>query len=498
MTDVVDTLPTATESTPKPGSHLFGRGMLYVVIWSLQLIAGIVVSPILAHALPPVQFGALASAIALYQVLSVVTLLGIDKAIVLERAENADDRAARGLVTVAIAVALLITLAFGVTAPLWRAALGFGQFPDLVLAVILWTGPAAAVQVMLSLLLTEDRLRPFAVVSAISAVGGQVVGLVLLFTVRDDATTYAWGGVASQFVAMLIGVAVTRPRIRGLFNWRVTQRAIRLGLPLVLAGLGYFLLNAGDRIVIQSTLGQAAVARYQVAYVVGSVVILLLTFTSSAWTPRFAGLRTRTERWALAALSRDELYRLLMPMTLGATLAAPIALRLVAPASYHPESLTLVVFLVALSAYPVAASGATGQLLITERRGGAVGVMTAVAALVNIGLNLLLVPAIGITGAAIATLVSFALLAFLQSRTLPTEPKLHGPSSRLVLAILASTAIAGASALLPQTVPWNVTCLAAAVCCVPWFVLALQRARRGPRESRAMLSGRRPKGKHSL
>ncbi|MBC7724583.1 MAG: lipopolysaccharide biosynthesis protein, partial [Burkholderiaceae bacterium] len=61
------------------------------------------------------------------------------------------------------------------------------------MVVVLWTAPADAVQIMLALLLTEDRLRPFAVVSGISAVGGQVVGIALLLGVHNDATTYAWG-----------------------------------------------------------------------------------------------------------------------------------------------------------------------------------------------------------------------------------------------------------------------------------------------------------------
>ena len=32
-----------------------------------------------------------------------------------------------------------------------------------------------------------------------------------------DATTYAWGGVVAQGVAMVIGIAATRPRLAGLF-----------------------------------------------------------------------------------------------------------------------------------------------------------------------------------------------------------------------------------------------------------------------------------------
>jgi O-antigen/teichoic acid export membrane protein len=458
-------------------SKLFGRGLLYVVVLSLQLVAGIVVSPILAHTLPPAEFGALASGIALHQVISVLALVGADKALVLQRAEDKDNTASRGLITAATLLASLVTLIVGVSAPLWRTALGFGAYPDLIFAVLMWTVPAAALQMMLALLIAEDRLRHFTVLSAMSALGAQTVGLALLFTLHNDAATYAWGGVGSQCLSVAVGIALTRPSIRGMFNWSVIGPALKLGLPLAMAGLAVFLLNAGDRIIIQVLLGAEETGRYQIAFVVGSLAVLLLTFTSGAWTPRFAALRTDEARLALAAHSRDQLYRVLMPMVLGVTLGAPFALAIVAPASFRPESLTLVVFLVALSAFPVAASGATGQLLIIRRRGGMIGLVTAIGAVVNIILNFVLVPYMGILGAAIATVLAYGLLAKLQRMALPAELNLQRSPARLLGTVTVVILAAAVSILLPQSLEWNVIRLILALACLPWFAQALRRAR---------------------
>ena len=330
--------PVAVANDDKPAStgqsRLFGRGLLYVVVWSLQLVTSTVVSPVLAHLLGPGQFGSLASAIALYQVLSVVALIGLDQALVLQRAEDGDAKASRGLVAVGMVIALLVSIVAAVTTPLWSGLLGFGDDQTIVVLVILWTGPSAAVSVMLALLLAEDRFRSFAIVSALSAVGGQLVGLALLIFVHRDATTYAWGGVVSQFAAMFVGVAITRPRLRGLIDWSVTRRAMKLGLPLAVSSLAYFVLNAGDRIVLQRMEGADAVGQYQVAYVVGSAVILMLSFTNGAWAAQFAQMRHVGERVALALRSRDELYRMLIPIVIAVTLASPLALPILAPASF--------------------------------------------------------------------------------------------------------------------------------------------------------------------
>jgi O-antigen/teichoic acid export membrane protein len=381
-------------------SRLFGRGLLYVVIWSLQLVVGTVVSPVLAHLLGVTDFGAFSTAQAIYQVLSVLALLGLDQALVLQHAEDGNGRNARGLVMVGLVISFAVTAVAVLTVPLWAEALGFGTGSDLVLVVMLWAAPSAAVQVMLALLLAEDRFRAFATTSIVSAVGGQAIGLTLLLTLGGGALTYAWGSVISQTLAMLIGFVFTRPLFSGLVNGRVSRRAISFGVPLALASLAYFVLNAGDRIVIQRLMGPDAVGQYQVAYVVGSSVILLLSFTNSAWAPHFAKMRDEAARFALAMTARDEIYRLLNPIVIGLTLASPIAMPILVPEGFEPATLTIVVYVVALTAYPATAGGASGRLLTIERRAKTLGVITGIAAVANVGLNLLLVPPFGILGEA--------------------------------------------------------------------------------------------------
>ena len=161
-------------------SDLFGRGMLYVVIWSMQMIAAVVVSPVLAYTLPVAGFGSLSAAIALYQLLIVVTVLGLDQALEMQRVEDSDRTRARGLLAAGLAIDAVIVGCIALLAPFWAPALGFSSF-TLVLITLGWTAPGAGVLLVLSLLQAEDRFARFATVSLISTVGSQVVGIGLLF-----------------------------------------------------------------------------------------------------------------------------------------------------------------------------------------------------------------------------------------------------------------------------------------------------------------------------
>ena len=166
-------------------------------------------------------------------------------------------------------------------------------------------------------------------------------------------------------------------------------------------------------------------------------------------------------------------------MTLGITLAAPVALRIVAPPTFGLPSLLIVVYLVALSAFPIAASGASGRALITMRRAKPLAAAAGVAAAFNIALNLVLVPVIGITGAAAATVAAFTLQAFLQLRALPKHRKWPVPPTSLVVSVLAACVLSAGSVLIPQTALLNAVRLIIACACLPWLLVRLRTARGG-------------------
>jgi O-antigen/teichoic acid export membrane protein len=456
---------------------LFGRRLLYVLISSAPLVSGALVSPVLAYTLGPSSFGQLATAIALHQVLIVIAVLGLDHSLSLHHAEDGPLRA-RALVTVGALFSVLTTAVVFVTGPLWASAIGFDGLSSLVVAAVLWTAPGAIALMAMALLSTEDRLWSYAWVSALSTVGGQVVGIALLFGVGRTAATYAWGGVASQVAAMLLGLALVRPRLRGAFDRELVRRAVVLGVPLTAGALSLFLLNAGDRIIIQSQLGPVEVGRYQVAYTVGSVVLLLLVSTGQAWMPRFAAVADAARRWELIGASRDQLMLLLVPALLGLTLAAPVALRLVAPASFRPAGLLVVVFLVALAAYPVADAVSTRMALLTLRRGRVLASSAAAAAALNVALNLVLVPTIGLVGSAAATVTAFALQAALHRRALRDVPGWPAVPATLRLQVALALLLCITSLLPPQSLALNLGRLALAFACLPWFVRRLLSARR--------------------
>ena len=459
-------------------SDLFGRGMLYVVIWSMQMIAAVVVSPVLAYTLPVAGFGSLSAAIALYQLLIVVTVLGLDQALEMQRVEDSDRTRARGLLAAGLAIDAVIVGCIALLAPFWAPALGFSSF-TLVLITLGWTAPGAGVLLVLSLLQAEDRFARFATVSLISTVGSQVVGIGLPFAWERTPEVYALGGVVGQVTALTLGLAWTRPRLAGLWDRETLLRGLRLGLPLALTGLSSFLLTAGDRFIIQRMLGQEQVARYQVAFTVGNVVTLMLTFTNRAWLPRLKSIADDVARWRVIAASRDGVFSLVAWAVLGITVAAPSLLRVFAPSAYEQEHLVSVVALIGLAAFPVAAAAASSQMLVTIRWSVPIAWASATAVAVKIVATFALIIPLGLDGAALATFLALLAQAVVLRIAVSRRHAPVRPAWRVVVLIVVAVAGCVVSVAAPQDLAWNIGRFAFACCCLVPFFLGLRKLQAG-------------------
>jgi O-antigen/teichoic acid export membrane protein len=462
--------PSADDESGSFMAGLFGRGLIYVVVTSLPIFTATIVSPVLAHLLGPEDFGMLAAAISLHQVLMAGAIFGVDQALILIRAESGGDRSARMLVTAGTLLALALTVVAGSTMALWSGLLGFDQDSSLALITVLWTVPTTFLQLGLALLMAKDKLRAFAVVSILLTVGSQVIGLILILVGPRIAGVYAGGGLVGRVLAAAACMILVRPRWFARGDWTVVRGALVLGLPIALGALSAFVLNSGDRLVIQRLMGPEEVGRYQVAYTIGFEAITVFCFTGEAWAARFAAVRDEARRWRLLGQARDHVYELLAPALLGVNLAAPLLLRIFAPESFRPAGLLVVVLVVSLSGMPTIATLGSTRALITQRRTKPIAVAAGVAAVANLGLNFALIPFFGLVGSGAATVVSIGIQAlilrgaFRPFRAWPRTP------THVVVTTLATTAVATAFAFAPQSPGWIVLRTGLALLAGVWMV----------------------------
>ena len=222
-------------------------------------------------------------------------------------------------------------------------------------------------------------------------------------------------------------------------------------LPLVPQQLSGYILWAGDRIVVQRDLGSVATGRYAVAYAVGSIGMTVLGQLNQTWMPRVFSMKNVQQRGLILHKLYVQLSSIVFPTLIGLSLVAPILLLIAAPPNYQPLTLIFVVTLVVPSAIPQSHYLANMRVLLVHNRTVTLAVATTVCAAINLLLNVLLVPHLGIKGSALATLAAYALLAAVAHLLARREPdRLSvGP-----IAIAAYFAVGGLC-LCIGFLPWN-------------------------------------------
>jgi O-antigen/teichoic acid export membrane protein len=228
-----------------------------------------------------------------------------------------------------------------------------------------------------------------------------------------------------------LGLQLSRPLLREMQ---------RFGWPLVPAALALIAVNFSDRFFLSHLSGLAEVGKYELGVRIASAEVLLLTAFRTAW-PAFAySIEDDDEAKRTYSYVLTYLVFIASWLALGLAALSPWLVRILASNSDYYEGSKVVGLLAfgttAYAAYIVMAIG-VGRARRTQFN----WVITGMAAIVNLALNVALIPPFGMVGAAIATLASYVVLflgmTYWAQRVYPTPYQWRR----------VATAVAGAVAL---------------------------------------------------
>lgn len=185
------------------------------------------------------------------------------------------------------------------------------------------------------------------------------------------------------------------------------------GLPLTGAFALGFVINSSDRLLIAALLDASAVGEYAAGYDLARQSIFLLTMGISLASFPIAvrALKQGGRRAARIELRKSLLliYLLGIPATVGISVLAPNISSVMLGSGFQDMGSKLLPWIaVAALLSGVREFHANRAFQLAEQTRGLLA-PTAIAAVANIVLNLILIPRVGVIGAAYATLAAFAL-----------------------------------------------------------------------------------------
>jgi O-antigen/teichoic acid export membrane protein len=254
----------------------------------------------------------------------------------------------------------------------------------------------------------EERSTAF-VLASLANIAVTIAATVLLVVVWEQG---ALGVVVGNFVGTLVVylalLAVYREQLGLEFSRPLLREMNRFGVPLVPAALALIAVNFSDRFFLVHLASLEEVGLYEIGVRIASAMVLLLTAFRMAW-PAFAySIEDDVEAKRTYAFVLTYLVVVASWLALALGLLAPWLVRLLTTPDYY-EGQRVVAPLafggMAYAAYIVMAIG-VGRAKRTQFNWA----ITGVAALVNVALNVILIPPYGMLGAAAATVAAYAVM----------------------------------------------------------------------------------------
>lgn len=214
-----------------------------------------------------------------------------------------------------------------------------------------------------------------------------------------------------------------------LFNWRPQlQRAgllLQQSWPLALSALSIIIYMKIDQIMLGQILGEKAVGIYSAAVRISEVWYFVPLSIAASMFPSILAARQQDALHYQRRLQQlyDAMATLALVVALGMSVLAGPVVNLLFGAAYMDAVPALQISI--WTGLSVAMSAVHGKWLLAEGLQKLGLVYTTAGALINVGLNLLLIPRYGITGAAWATVCAQTAPVFLQAFIPAARPNLY-------------------------------------------------------------------------
>lgn len=238
--------------------------------------------------------------------------------------------------------------------------------------------------------------------------------LAISYLMDTDIETFYLVFGLGYLIHLIVMIYYARPDMPQ-FRWRsdlVNQKQVMgYGLMVMLAAGSLILVSRIDIIMIKELLGSAEVAFYSIAFFIGSVVAVPVKSFIASIRPFVA------KAWAQDNLREiDKLYKksALTQLAITAFLLLIIMVNLdlfnlILPEKYHFEAFPAVVFFIGLSEVLKGATGINGMILTVSKKQHFNFYSGLVLIVLTVIGNWLLIPALGLSGAALASLIAIGL-----------------------------------------------------------------------------------------
>ena len=403
LDDEVQVLP---ESPRQVRPRFLVGGAAYAGSAIVQRLASLLVLPFLLHAVSPADYGQIALLTSIAGVASVVLSFGLEAAIVrmyFQLASRPEDQSTflRTIGTFLVVVPIAVWLAGALLA----TAIGQGPGSNGFLILALGTSiiQMLSTVVVFALLRLQERLRDYTILSLGSTIAYVALTLILVVALGQGVLGWLIATLVSYLLILVAGMSMLRFRLTAHPSRHLLLAALVFSLPLLPHLLAHWGLSLSDRLILGISVSRDDIGVYNLGYQLAMPIGMLTAAVNKAATPHLSRAAAGGGDHGLGRMASQQVWFAAF-LGMAVILLAPVAIEILLPTSYAPPAAVASWVAVGYVFYGWYLVPIYGLSVLTGTTRW-IWVATVIAATINIGLNLLLVPRYGMMVAAITTAI---------------------------------------------------------------------------------------------
>jgi len=395
-----------------------GKGtLIYGLGGILNRFIGLLMLPLFTAYLTPTDYG-ISSILGLVSfVLNSVFTLGFGVSIGVCYYEGDNSERKRTAIWTAsffllLSVLVMLALGVGLKKPISMLAFQSDEYAKFITPTVIGAAFGIVTVPFILRLQFEERAKLFVILTAVSTIISISINILLVVFLKWGVRGVVIGGMVGQIISFLFYFMAAARGLPVKIDLLVARELFRLGLPMVPSFTFVFVIQQGNKYILQLVRGLEESGLYTVGFNLGLALNYVVSAFQTAWYPFFMSFFEKREE-ARTLFGRIATYYFLGfgAVNLMFYLAArPVVLILTKPAFHEAYR---VVGLSASSSFFFGVFSLILPGMYFAKEVKFVALIQGLSAVISVIANVLLIPPLGFVGAALGLAIgSFAMVLF--------------------------------------------------------------------------------------
>jgi O-antigen/teichoic acid export membrane protein len=389
------------------------HSIIYTISNILTRAAGLILIPIYTRFLSTSDYGIVANVVAIVNVLSIFYSLGIGAAWSRFYFDY-EDRSENQKIFLGNLIIFLLLIGFlsNVIIIVWGESLFKQLIPDLsfkpYILLAIWT---SFFTVFFNLKQTFYRIRQqslqFGIFSLSKFIGSSILIIITVAYYKYGALGKVFSEFAILGVFFILTMILLLKDIKLKFDWNKLSNALKYSIGVIPHTLSNVLINVFDRLFLTNIKGLSTAGIYTVGFQFGSIMQLIIYSINLSWSPFFMKMATKLNDDAKPIFAKLSTYYVFITCFIGLLLSlfSEEYIKIFTTKDYYYASVIVPIYV-----YTFVINGMYFMVATTffyiKKAVKYLSMISIVSAIINLILNIVLIPDLGMVGAAWARFTS--------------------------------------------------------------------------------------------